>query len=78
MSCARWNSWDEASQTVFQQVDTVSIHQNDPTATEAKVCQRLRIVHWQNTLDRLEVDNDFLLDDDIRIVPAVEVDVLTD
>ena len=71
MRCARRNSWDEASQTVFQQ-DTVEIHQKpDPAATEAKVCQRLRFVYWQDTLDRLELHNGFLLDDDIRIYPQL-------
>ena len=36
------------------------------------------MVHWQDTLDRLELHNGFLLDNDIRIVPAVEVDILID
>lgn len=69
-------SWDETSWSVFQH-DTVEVHQqSDLAAAEAKAGWGPCFMQGQDTLDAFQLQDEFLLDDDVGTVAARQMYVL--
>src|SRR6185437_15443559 len=63
---------DTALQSVGQRDGVEIDQQTDATAAEAQIGQKLRVEQWLHALDRLQLQHDFIADDDVGDVAAVQ------
>jgi hypothetical protein len=69
-------SQNAAAQSVGQR-DRVEIKQQaDAAAREAKIGQKLRFVKWAEAVDRFDLQNDLVMDDDVSAIGAWEIDAV--
>ena len=71
-------SGNEAPQAFLERHAVEVDEQADLAAAEAKVGERLCFMHWQDAIDRLELEQHPLIDNDVGKVALVEADVLVD
>src|SRR2546427_1012588 len=59
--------------------DAVEVHQQtDMSSAQAEVRQHLSLVHWCDLLDRLDLQNELVVDNDIHAIAAIQANILVD